>query len=243
MRYAILSDVHGNIEALRAVLDELRPMDIDFYAFLGDAVGYGASPNEVCSELRQLADVAVLGNHDAAISGRMDYADYYAAARRALDWCKAQLTYDNLAWLKSLPYRATHAGIEFVHGAPFDPPTFDYIFTSDQITEQLEHLADLERLVFMGHSHLTLAFEVRGSDARPLAPGRIYCQADASYIVTVGSVGQPRDRDPRACCGIYDSTTRLFTHHRVAYDTRQARRKIIDAGLPSTFGDRLLLGI
>src|SRR4051794_20940836 len=99
MRYGIFSDVHGNLEALSVVLAHLEGEHVDAYAFLGDAVGYGANPNEVCDLIRPLAHVSIVGNHDAAVTGRMDYAEYYDAARHALDWCKERLSPDNLAWL------------------------------------------------------------------------------------------------------------------------------------------------
>ena len=243
MRYGILSDVHGSIEALSVVVDRLADLHVDSFVFLGDAVGYGASPNEVCDLLRDVVDIAVIGNHDAAVVGRMDYTDYYDAARLALDWCARTLSAENSAWLRSLPYTAGREDVRFCHGAPFDPPAFDYVFAADQVLGHPEALSALDPVTFVGHSHLTVSFRIEDEAVVPMIAPRIECRLGTRYIITVGSVGQPRDRDPRACCGIYDSEKRVFTFHRFDYDIHGARQKIIDAGLPTVFGDRLLVGV
>ncbi len=243
MRYGIFSDVHGNIEALGVVLERLDELGVDSYVFLGDAVGYGASPNEVCDLLRVKADVALLGNHDAAVAGRMDYADYYEAARFALDWCARRMTPENMEWLRERPYTAGEGDVAFCHGAPFVPEEFDYLFAPDQVAAHEDALAGLAPVTFIGHSHLTLSFRIEDAAVTPMIAPRIECHPETKYIVTVGSVGQPRDRDPRAACGIYDTDTRVFTYHRFEYDLHSARQRILDAGLPSVFGDRLLVGV
>lgn len=243
MRYGIISDVHGNLEALGVVLRRLAELGVDTWVFLGDAVGYGASPNEVCDLLRERAMRAVLGNHDAAVAGRMEYGEYYEAARRALDWCAERVSPENKEWLRQLPYIAEHEGLAFCHGAPFEPEEFDYVFAADQVVEQMHTVPALAPVTFVGHSHLTLSFRIQGSAVKPMIAPRIECDPGTKYIITAGSVGQPRDRDPRACCGIYDSDARVFTYHRFEYDILTARQKIIDAGLPPVFGDRLLVGV
>src|SRR6185437_13933187 len=127
MRYGFISDVHGNIEALDVVLKHLEQQTIDRYVFLGDAVGYGPNPNEVCDRIRALNALSILGNHDAAVAGRMDYGFYYDAARHALDWCAERMTPENMAWLKALPYKIREGDVEFCHGAPIAPEMFDYL--------------------------------------------------------------------------------------------------------------------
>jgi diadenosine tetraphosphatase ApaH/serine/threonine PP2A family protein phosphatase len=243
MRYAIVSDVHGNLDALTVVFDRLAAMDIDAYVFLGDAVGYGACPNEVCALLRERVGLALLGNHDAAVSGRMPYDDYYEAARRSLAWCTEHLQPSHTKWLASLPYRATLADFSVCHGSPFGAEQFDYLFATAQLREQRDALAALPPVTFIGHSHLTLSFRIDGEAITQTIASSIDCRPQARYIITVGSVGQPRDHDPRACCGVFDSDRRLFTFHRFEYDVHSARQKIIDAGLPAIFGDRLLVGL
>jgi diadenosine tetraphosphatase ApaH/serine/threonine PP2A family protein phosphatase len=243
MRYGILSDVHGNLEALEVVLAHLQAQGVDGYAFLGDAVGYGANPNEVCNLLRPLVAMAVMGNHDAAVSGRMDYADYYEAARHALDWATSQLSDENHDWLKDLPFKAKNDVMEISHGAPIAPELFDYLFTAEQVVDLLDSYDELAAVTFIGHSHLTISFELKPDQVTPIMAAEIQLKPDAKYIITVGSVGQPRDRDPRSCCGIFDTEKRVFNYHRLEYPRELTRQKIISAGLAPVFGDRLLVGM
>lgn len=243
MRYAILSDAHGNLEAISVILEHLRSQDIDEYVFLGDAVGYGANPNEVCDLLRPLITHAVLGNHDAAVCGRMDYSEYYDAARQALDWCTSQLSDENIAWLRSLPYKITNGIMEFSHGAPLVPEMFDYLFAAEQLLDLIDSYDKFAPVTFIGHSHLTISFKLERDRVTPILLPEIVCDPNAKYIITVGSVGQPRDRDPRSSCGIFDSETRVFQFVRLEYDKEITRQKIIDAGLAPVFGERLLVGM
>lgn len=244
MRYALLSDVHGNIEALEAILrrfDELGA--IDRWYCLGDVVGYGAEPDACCTRIRELADVTLLGNHDAAVAGRMDYSYYYDAAREALDWCRERLSPENLAWLETLPYTHRLGDVELSHGSPHQPEEYDYIFCAEQAHDLLASKPDLAPVTFIGHSHLTRAFAVNDDEALDVVAPRFTLRDEFRYVVTVGSVGQPRDYDPRACAGLYDTESRTFEYVRVEYDVESQRQKIIDAGLAQNFGTRLLLGI
>lgn len=243
MRYGLISDVHGNLEALTMVLQHLQGQSIDRTIFLGDAVGYGPNPNEVCDLIRPLAAVGIVGNHDAAVTGRMDYSAYYDAARYALDWCTERLSPENMEWLKGLPYKVREGEVEFCHGAPVVPEMFDYLFAMEQVEDLLEASEQLAPITFIGHSHLTLSFCIRDDDVETLVAPQIICDPTAKYIITVGSVGQPRDRDPRACCGVFDTQTRVFEYHRLVYDVQSVRQKIFDAGLAPVFGERLLVGV
>ena len=244
MRIAILSDIHGNIEALETILAEFeRRGDVDKYICLGDIVGYGADPDTCCTRIRELAEVTLLGNHDAAVAGRMDYSYYYDAAREALDWCAKRLTEENMAWLKQLPYTARDGHILFSHGSPMNPEEYDYIFATDQARALLMMKDELPQVTFIGHSHLTKVFALTQNDALDVVAPKFRLKPEMKYIVTVGSVGQPRDYDPRACAGLYDTEAREFTYVRVEYDVESQRKKIIDAGLAQNFGTRLLLGV
>ena len=250
MRIGFVSDVHGNLEALQTCLQELDRSGLDRLVFLGDAVGYGANPNEVCDLLRARTDVAILGNHDAAVVDRMDLGTYYPQARQALRWCQARLSAANGRWLRALPY--THKegeapSLGFCHGSPRQPEAFEYLVAPAQVEALLPQADALADITFIGHSHLQLAFGLarqQGAAAVDsfVAP-ELHCEASHRYIVTVGSVGQPRDRDPRACCGTFDSATRRFVYHRLDYDIEAARVKILAAGLPAMFGDRLRQGV
>ena len=244
MRYAIISDIHGNIEALEAILgrfDELG--SIDKYYCLGDIVGYGAEPDACCTRVRERCEVTLLGNHDAAVAGRMDYSYYYDAAREALDWCTDKISAENMTWLKELPYTHRLGEVELSHGSPYQPEEYDYIFALDQARELIVQKPDLAGVTFIGHSHLTKVFALTAHDALDVVAPRFTLKPEMRYIITVGSVGQPRDYDPRACAGLYDTETRRFEYVRVEYDVNAQQQKIIDAGLARNFAMRLEFGI
>ncbi len=245
MRIGIISDVHSNLEALTAVLRALETQRVDKVICLGDVVGYGASVNECCAQVRRVAEVTLLGNHDAAVSGRMDYSFYYDAARHALDWTAARIDPEHLAWLKSLPYTHRIEDIGFSHGSPVLAENYDYVFAAEQARELLPHLPRLAEVTFIGHSHLCKAFALgpAGDVNDVVAVSRFGLRRGYKYIVSVGSVGQPRDYDNRAGFVVYDSRDRTVEYHRVAYDVQTAAQKIFDADLALNFGRRLFLGV
>ena len=129
------------------------------------------------------------------------------------------------------------------NGAPIAPEMFDYLFGVEQVMELMDMREELAPITFIGHSHLTISFCLRDDLVTPMVVPAIRCEADANYIITVGSVGQPRDRDPRACCGVFDTDTQIFEYHRLEYDVYATREKIIEAGLSPVFGERLLVGV
>jgi diadenosine tetraphosphatase ApaH/serine/threonine PP2A family protein phosphatase len=244
MRIAIISDVHSNLEALTAVLRELDAQAVEKVICLGDVVGYGASVNECCAQVRAAAETTLLGNHDAAVSGRMDYSFYYDAARHALDWTASRIDPEHLAWLRSLPYTHRLGEIGFSHGSPIMAENYDYVFAIEQARELLPHLSELADVTFIGHSHLCKAFALgpSGSVADVAVP-RFGLRRGYKYVVSVGSVGQPRDYDNRAGFVIYDSEGRVVEYHRVGYDVQVSAQKIFDADLALNFGRRLFLGV
>ena len=158
MRIGIFSDTHANIEALEVVLRALDDEAVDERVCLGDTVGYGASPNECCALIRSRTAHTILGNHDAAVAGRMDYSYYYHAARHALDMHARLLTPENMQWLKNLPYEVRKGDVHFCHGSPLNIEEFDYIFARDQAAQCLEIWDDLSPLTLIGHSHLCKSF-------------------------------------------------------------------------------------
>ncbi len=247
MRIGIFSDVHANIEALSAVVEALRRESPDVMYCLGDVVGYGASPNECADLVRSVAKVTILGNHDAAVSGRMDYSYYYEAARRALDLHVSLLSAENLSWLRALPYKhvVEDTGVHLCHGSPVRLEEFDYIFSPEQARDCLSIYPELGHLTLIGHSHLCKAFEFTGDDVIELQgpPRTIDLRPDRKYIVSVGSVGQPRDYDNRASYVIYDTDAKRFEFRRVEYDIEGAAQKIFDARLERNFGHRLFIGV
>ena len=243
MRYGIISDIHGNIEALTASLKSLDEEGVDEIVCLGDVVGYGANPEECVNLVRERATISILGNHDAAVSDRMDYSFYYDAARHALDWCKSKVSDDTIAWLKERPYRERVGDIDFCHGSPILPEEFEYIFTREKAKELLPQRDQLAPVTFIGHSHLTRSFALSEDEAYNVRGSEFTLRPDFKYIITAGSVGQPRDYDARSCACIFDTETRLSKYVRTQYDIEAQMNKIIAAGLAYNFGARLLVGI
>jgi predicted phosphodiesterase len=243
MRIGIFSDIHSNLEALKAVVELYQGLNIDMFVCLGDVVGYGADPNACCDIVKGMAKFTVVGNHDAAVSGRMDYGYYYDAVRNALDWHRAQVGEKNHDWLRTLPYREDGVHTTFCHGSPRNLEAFDYIFTPSHAEQLLDEWDELNKVTFIGHSHLTKAFAMTQDAAKEVGPPVIKLEEGHKYIVTVGSVGQPRDNDNRACCTVYDTTEKTISYHRVRYNILSAAQKIFRSELSSDFGKRLFFGV
>lgn len=243
MRIGIFSDVHANLEALTAVRAAMDRLGCDRLICLGDVVGYGASANECCELIREMAEVTLLGNHDAAVAGRMDYSYYYEAARHALDWTREILAPENLAWLEGLPYVHRIEEVGFSHGSPLDPEAYEYIFAEHQARALLPVVDELAPITFIGHSHLCKAFALGDGEVHDVVAQRFVVRPGYRYVCSVGSVGQPRDHDNRSCFVTYDTDKRLVQYHRVEYDIAASAQKILDAKLAPSFGRRLFLGV
>src|SRR5688572_17882072 len=223
MRIGVFSDIHANLEALSAVLEAYRKESIDVYYCLGDTVGYGGSPNECADLVRDVSKVTILGNHDAAVSGRMDYSYYYEAARHALDVHAAMISPDNMAWLKALPYqhKLDEVDVLLCHGSPVRLEEFDYIFAPEQARECLPMWDEMAQLTLIGHSHLCKVFALTATSVEelPAVPTTdLHLEKGKKYIVSVGSVGQPRDYDNRASFVVFDGETRVLSFKRIEYD-------------------------
>lgn len=247
LRIAIFSDVHANVHALRAVLAHIQEQGVDAMACLGDVVGYGGAPQETCTLVRQAARWTVLGNHDAAVAERMNYDYYYSSARDALDLHRSQLDEENLLWLKHLPWQYREPGLLLTHGRPDAPEAFEYMFNNNHALALLAVYDTLEQVNFIGHSHLTHAYRLKpGADeeTKDVSSALITIEDDAKYVITVGSVGQPRDNDPRSCYVIYDREMKTVEFFRVPYDVRGAAMKIwSEERLSPEFAKRLYLGV
>jgi diadenosine tetraphosphatase ApaH/serine/threonine PP2A family protein phosphatase len=245
MRLGIFSDVHANLEALSAVLEAFRGEKIDVYYCLGDTVGYGGSPNECADIVRDIAKGTILGNHDAAVAGRMDYSYYYEAARHALDAHAAMLSEENMAWLKGLPYqhRLDEVGVLLCHGSPVRLEEFEYIFAPEQARECLAIRDQIGHITLIGHSHLCKVFALTETGVEELVASDFSLEPDKKYIVSVGSVGQPRDFDNRASYTVYDTDAKRFEFKRVEYDVELAADKVLRARLERNFAHRLFIGV
>jgi predicted phosphodiesterase len=245
MRIGILSDIHSNFEALKESLAALERLKPDTVVCLGDVVGYGASVNECCEAIRKVSSVTLLGNHDAAVSGRMDYSFYYDAARHALDWTAARIDLGHLEWLRTLPYaHRIDDQVSFTHGSPIEPPAYEYVFAMEQALELVPHFASLADVSFIGHSHLCKVFALHPSgDVNEVVTHKFGLRKGYKYVVSVGSVGQPRDCDNRASFVMYDSERHEVEYFRIPYDIESSAQKIFDADLALNFGKRLFLGV
>jgi predicted phosphodiesterase len=245
MRFGIFSDVHANIEALNAVKMAFKDEAIDHYLCAGDVIGYGASPNECIDAVRELTNDVVVGNHDAAVAGMMDYSYYYEAARKVLDVHKNALVESNMNWLKSLPYmrRFDEQDVTLCHGSPVNAKEFDYIFLPEQAYGVLPYFEELSHVTFIGHSHLCRVFAMSKTSVHEVASKTVTIEDDYKYIISVGSVGQPRDYDNRASYTVYDTDERKFYFKRIEYDIETSAAKIFKLGLERNFGNRLFIGV
>jgi len=244
LKIALLSDVHSNLEALTQALDWIQDNNVERIMCLGDVVGYGADPNPCCDILREVCDVTLMGNHDAAVIGNMDINYYYQEAKDAIFWTRQKLTKENFEWLYSLPY--THHEPEnqasYFHAAPLQPSGFYYVV---QTKDALAHTPVYDQLStwnFVGHSHLLNQFMIDETRAKDLTGHRLSAHPQRKFIVNVGSTGQPRDRDNRLCFGLFDTTNQSFEHIRLDYDIKTTASKITRAGLHEKFANRLFAG-
>jgi len=241
MRYGIFSDIHSNLEALEQVISEYQKENIDEYLCLGDIVGYAANPKECILKVRSLAKVTVAGNHDWASAGIFSTEYFNEFARLAVLWTGDILDEAERSFLQSLRLTFENNDLTLVHGTLDNPEEFEYLHDGYAARDTFA-LLDTE-ICFVGHTHFPGVFirdkvgniGFKRDSAVDLTKGR-------KYIVNVGSVGQPRDHNPKACYCVYDSGKRRIEIKRADYDSKLTRKKIIDAGLPHFLGDRLLSG-
>lgn len=244
MPYLILSDIHGNDDALRAVLADAKGR-YDQIACLGDLVGYGAEPNQVVEWVRANAPSTIRGNHDKACTG-LDPIDHYnPAARASAVWTHLELTRENTEYLKRLPrgplpIPCEQGNFDLVHGSPVDED--EYLINLNDVAEIRSQLE--VQLSFFGHTHVQGGFLVARGGVKRIVPGpALELEPDYFYLINPGSVGQPRDGDPRAAYAVYSPKDRVVEFRRVDYDVAKAARKIHEAGLPESLAARLHRGV
>ena len=240
MRYAILSDIHGNLPALRAVLADAEGR-ADGVLCLGDTVGYGAEPR-LCVELvAERAAAVVGGNHEYAVAGLLDLAWFNRYARAAAEWTQEQLDDNHRAYIRGLPLTAEMGDATLVHASPRHPEEWDYLVTAGDGFEAFGAFAT--RYCFVGHSHVPGVWSLGSSGPEHDATAAdVTATHGRRYLVNVGSVGQPRDRDPRAAYALWDADAGHVAIRRVPYDVKAARARIEAAGLPRFLADRLASG-
>lgn len=240
MRYAIISDIHANLEAFCAVLEKIDEIGVDQTICLGDVVGYNANPNECSNLIREREIQTVLGNHDAVACSIEEPWGFNPVALAAALWTREQLTDDNLEWLRGLPDVLNFESFAAVHGAPKNRNT--YLFTWEDILPHLSFLDEQNcNICFIGHTHSPGIFSTDGvysvDDDSKFALG-----SGKSFFINPGSVGQPRDGNPHAAFGILDTVENTFEQVRVKYPIEKAAKRIIEADLPQFLAERLALG-
>jgi diadenosine tetraphosphatase ApaH/serine/threonine PP2A family protein phosphatase len=240
VRYAVLSDLHSNLEALTAVLDAADALGIDGAVCLGDLVGYGPDPNEVIDLVRVRAASVVRGNHDHAAVEPGHEAYFNPWGQAAIRWTRKRLTKENRDFLSGLPLAASVSGVRLVHACPSEPETWRYVMDEDDAADEFD--AFDEAVCLIGHSHIPLCAVSAGSVVSLSSDDEVPIEDGKRYLINVGSVGQPRDGDPRAAFGVLDLARSTIRRHRVEYDAGATRDKILTAGLPRFLGDRLLRG-
>jgi predicted phosphodiesterase len=242
MRVAVLSDIHGNLHALEAVLAEVGAERPDEIWCLGDLVGYGPRPNECVDLIRESASIVLAGNHDLAVAGALDLAEFSGDAGAAAAWTRGVLDDERRVWLAGLSPTGTRPGAELYHASPRDP-VWDYVLSEDVARRSLE--STREPLVLVGHSHIPLVFVAEdGAFDGGLAPAGTEAEREhGRFLLNPGSIGQPRDGDPRAAWLLIDLDAGRAWFRRTAYEIAETQRELRTAGLPETLAARLALGL
>ncbi len=243
MRYAVLSDIHANLEALTAVLGQVARLGVDGLLCLGDLVGYNANPNECVDIVRSENMVCVLGNHDSAACGLTEPDNFNPWARQAVLWTRRQLAPENREYLRGLARETMVDDLFLCHGAIHD--TDRYLVHPEDMRETfdlMDTLPDGPRTCLHGHTHLRTAFSALGREVRREFGDDLHLARERRYLINPGAVGQPRDGDPRAAFLVYDRADKRVTFHRTEYEISACQDKIIRSGLPPRLAERLSTG-
>ena len=241
MRYAVISDIHGNLEAFEGVLGAISQDRVDGYLFVGDVVGYGANPKECIKKLRALEPaVAIAGNHEWGVIDKLDISFFTETARDAILWTKKALDKEDIGYIESLPLVYEDEKITLVHGALNMPEEFYYVFDTEDAYVTLNQMKN--SLCFVGHSHVPGIFASDHTKVEYFERTDVKIDSERRYLVNVGSVGQPRDGNPAASYAVYDDEEFTVEIKRANYDVKKAQDKIIKAGLPAELAARLSEG-
>jgi predicted phosphodiesterase len=233
MRIAIISDIHSNLEALTKAMEIIDAQSVDEIVCLGDIIGYGADPNECLDLVRRRCTFVIKGNHEDAVLDRTKAEDFTQNARLAIEWTRNQITEENLGYLRTCSLLCRMKDIMFVHASPCEPAEWNYIFEEDSASRAFGCFS--ESLCFVGHTHVPAIFSIDG-----YASG---ITKDERFLVNVGSVGQPRDRNTQLSFGLLDTHTWVYKNIRAPYDVETAVGKILKTDLPARLGQRLFMGV
>lgn len=238
-KYAILGDIHSNLEALSVVLEDAKSKGCEQYACVGDVVGYNANPCECLDLMGQLDFSTVRGNHDHYCAVDEKLEGFHPLATDVVAWTRNRLSPDQIQYLRDLPYKRMVQNFTLVHSTLDMPEMWGYVF--DKLEADANFNYQSTSVCFFGHTHVPLAFE-KTNEVRFGLYNKIKITFGRKYFINVGSVGQPRDGDPRAAYVTYDMKSGEVELHRLNYDIASAQRKIIDAGLPERLAERLAVG-
>jgi predicted phosphodiesterase len=240
MKFAILSDIHSNLEALQVVLEHSQSQKCTHYVCLGDVVGYGPNPKECLSIIRSLDCPTVMGNHDEYCAGEMDLTGFNPMAADAIKWTRQQLTEEERSWLRNLKYFRNVESFTIVHATLDLPEKWAYVF--DKLAAAASFNYQHTSVCFNGHTHVPIAFVRGNAGIQGGLYSKIRIEVGKKYFINVGSIGQPRDRNPKAAYVIFDLINNLIEIHRLDYDIGVTQAKIRAAGLPASLADRLATG-
>lgn len=241
MRVALLADVHANLEALEAVLADIETQAVDQLYSLGDVIGYGCDPLACLDLIEQSCSVKLMGNHEYVVLGRSPLDNLNANARDSIIWTKEQMTEQSLAFISTFGMIHVDDNAAYVHASPDLPDQWHYLLSVEDAVPAFA--ATASRLVFFGHTHLPIIFSQGGNGQIKSKAGHSFePDAENRYLVNVGSVGQPRDNDNRACYVIFDADAGEITYRRVPYDIERTQEKLIDARMPRLLIERLVAG-
>ena len=239
MRYALIADIHSNLEALEVVLNDAKEQKCTHYACVGDVVGYGANPKECLDIVRSMGMPVVKGNHDEYCSSEEDLEGFNPHAAEAVNWTRKQLSKEDRAWLRDLKYIRLVASFSMVHATLDGPQRWGYVF--DKLAAAASFTYQNTAVCFFGHTHVPVAF-VRDSMVRGGTYSKFRVEPGKKYFVNVGAVGQPRDGNPKSGYVVYDLNESTIELRRLDYDIPKAQKKIMEAGLPQRLADRLAVG-
>ena len=239
MKYAIIADIHGNLEAFQVVLEDIRAQNATHIVCLGDVVGYNANPKECLQIVRDLNIPVVKGNHDEYCSTENHLDGFNPHAADAVHWTRNQLNAEDKQWLRDLKYSRMVDNFTIVHATLDAPQRWGYVF--DKLAAAASFPYQNTQLCFFGHTHVPVAF-MRDTVVRGGTYSKFKIDAAKKYFINVGAVGQPRDNNPKCAYVIYDTTAQTIEIRRLDYDIAAAQAKIIAAGLPERLAERLAYG-
>jgi predicted phosphodiesterase len=239
MKFAIIADIHGNLEAFQVVLEDIKEQNCTHYACLGDVVGYNADPKKCLDMVREMNIPCVKGNHDEYCSSNDAMEGFNPAAAQAVAWTRKQLSEDDKQWLRDLKYQRMVNSFTIVHATLDGPQRWGYVF--DKLAAAASFTYQNTPICFFGHTHVPVAF-MRDSMVRGGTYSKFKIEPGKKYFVNVGAVGQPRDNNPKAAYVIYDVDEGTIELRRLDYDIPTAQKKIIKAGLPERLAERLAYG-